>query len=98
MQESIYRLTERSEFDPLGTDKVREIARSIMRAIGDPNMHPMIATRVARAVIERKVSPDEIATLCDTVECKRKAGQLRVPGAYFLQSVRRIFQREEIPW
>jgi hypothetical protein len=98
MSENLYRQTERTESDPLGTDAVRNCARAMMRAVADQKMHPSIPTRVARAVVERKVSPHEIAELCDLIEAKRKAGQLRQPGAYFLVSVRRIFQREEITW
>jgi hypothetical protein len=98
MNENLYRQTERTSTDPLGTEAVRTMARAIMQAVGDPNMHPTIPTKVARAVVERRVLPDEIANLCDTIDAKRKSGQLRKPGAYFLSSVRRIFQREEIPW
>lgn len=93
-----YRATEKTQRDPLGTEAVHDMARAISNAVHDPKMHPSIAIKVARAVVERKVSPNEIAELCDIIKAKRMAGQLRSPGAYFVTSVRRIFQAAEILW
>jgi len=98
MPRNLYRQTERTDADPLGTDAVRKCARAIMRSVGDPEMHPSIPTKVARAVVERKLSPESIAELCDIIEAKRKAGQLEKPGAYFVASIKRLFQRNDIPW
>jgi hypothetical protein len=61
-------------------------------------MHPTIPTKVARALVKRRDLLEEISELLDTVRAKREKGQIHKPGAYFLSSVRRIFQREEIPW
>ncbi len=97
-KQNVYRRTEKSEHDPLGTDAVRECARAIMRAVDDTKMHPSIPTKVARAVVERQISPGEIASLCDIIQAKRKAGELNSPGAYFLSSVRRIFRAADITW
>ena len=94
--QSAYRRTERTEHDPLGTDAVAECARAIMRAVADPAMHPSIPTKVARAVVERSISPDEVAKLCDIIAAKRN--QLNSPGAYFLSSVRRMFRAADLQW
>jgi hypothetical protein len=98
LHESLTRQSERTETDPLGTDAVRNVARAIMRAVGDPKMHHSIPTKVARAVVDRKIGPGELAEVCDIIEAKRKAGQLEKPGAYFLVSMKRLFQRNEVPW
>ena len=98
MAKNLYRQTEKTEADPFGTDAVRTMARAIMRSVGDHDMHPSIPTKVARAIVERKLSPNEVAELCDIIEAKRKAGQLERPGAYFVTSIKRLFQRNDIPW
>lgn len=75
-----------------------QIARHIMHKVGDAKMHPSISMKVARALIDNRVSRSEIDELLDIVERKRETGELRKPGAYFVTSVKRIFQREEVPW
>jgi hypothetical protein len=93
-----YRETESTEADPLGTDAVNTIARKIMVVVGDPTLHRSIPVKVARALVERRVSPNEIAELCDIITAKRASRELERPGAYFITCVKRLFQRHEIPW
>jgi hypothetical protein len=96
--ENLYRQTERTDADPLGTDAVMQMARKIMTVVADPTVHRSIPVKLARAVVERKISPDEVAYMLDTIAAKRMSGELDRPGAYFIVSVKRLFQRHEIPW
>lgn len=98
MGDNLYRQTERTEADPLGTDAVNTMARKIMNIVADPTVHRSIPIRLARAVVERKIPPDDVAYLCDAILAKRTSGELGSPGAYFIVSVKRLFQRYEIPW
>ena len=98
MAENLYRQTERTDADPLGTDAVAKIARKIMVVVGDPTVHRSTPVKLARAVVERRVSPEEVGYMLDTITAKRMSGELDSPGAYFITSVKRLFQRHEIPW
>lgn len=83
---------------PLGTERVEQIAREVLRAVGDPKMHPGVAMRAARAVADGKLETQELTEMLDIIASQRKAGRLRSPGAYFVVSLKRSFQRNEIPW
>lgn len=98
MSAELRRGTYRTEEDPLGTDAVRKVARKILCVVGDARMHPSIAYRAARAFVERRLQPEEIIELCDIIEIKRSRNELNSPGAYFTASLKRLFQRHEIPW
>jgi hypothetical protein len=98
MAEDVHGLTRHTERDPLGTDAVRDLARAIHRAVNDPKMHPKIAMRVARVTWEGLLSRADLKELLDIVETKRRAKQLDSPGAYFVASIKRLFQRNDIPW
>jgi hypothetical protein len=98
MSAEMRRVAFRSESDPLGTDAVRNVARKIMCVVGDARMHPSIAYRAARAAVEHRLSPEELIELCDIIEVKRSRNELNSPGAYFTASLKRLFQRHEIPW
>jgi hypothetical protein len=89
---------DRNDDDPLGSEYVRKIVGAIRADVGDPLMHPSIPTNVARALWERRLSIDEVAELCDIVRTKRLAKELESPGAYFVASIKRMFQRNDIPW
>lgn len=90
--------TENVGGDYLAIDETRTIARQIADAVRDPKMHPTIAMKVARAVATRRISPDELIQILDYVVAKRVAGELRSPGAYFVTSIKRVFQANEVPW
>ena len=77
---------------------VRELAAMVSNRVNDAKMHPSIAWRVARLLVEQKLSRSEIDELLDTVETKRLSGELVSPGAYFVVSIKRIYAREEIAW
>lgn len=83
---------------PLGTERVGLLAREVLRAVGDPKMHPGIAMRAARAVVDGKMETQELTEMLDIIASQRKAGRLRSPGAYFVTSLKRAFQRNEIAW
>ena len=89
---------DRTEDDPLGLTWVRKMAGAIRMDVGDPLMHPSIPAKVARALWEKRLTVDEVAELCDIVRTKRQAGELDSPGAYFVASIKRMFQRHEITW
>lgn len=84
--------------DPLGMDATRSVARSILDAVRDPKMHPSIAMRVARAITDGRLPKSELAEILDIIVALRTSGRVRSPGAYFMTSIKRLFQRNEIPW
>ncbi len=77
---------------------IRRIARHVLEKVGDAKMHHVVAMRVARALVDHKISRAEVDELLDIVEAKRKRGELRSPGAYFVTSIKRIFERAEVIW
>lgn len=99
MAENLHRQSEQTDADPLGTDAVRTVARKLATVVADPTVHPSIFVRVARAVVQRRVSPEEVARLCDTIMAKHRAGEFeKSAGAYFITSVMRMFKRNQVPW
>lgn len=94
----VSRQVELGENHVLGTQQVRNCARELVRAIADKDMHPSIPLRVARAIVERQVSVHSVNEICDHIEAKRMAGELKKPGAYFLSSVRRLFYANGVEW
>lgn len=87
-----------SPTDPIGLDAARTIARQIIEIVRDPKMHHSIPLRVGRAIADRQLNPSELKEILDIVLTQRLAGRLRSPGAYFVTSIKRVFQRNEIPW
>lgn len=82
--------------DPLGTSATRTVAQEIVEVVRDPRMHASIPLKVARAVVERRVSPMEVGEVLEAIEANRST--IRCTGAYFVACVKRIFQRNEVPW
>ena len=76
----------------------RRLARFIFHKVGDDRMHRSIAFKVGTALVESRCSRVELDELLEAVEAKRLSGELDCSGAYFVTSIKRIFQREEIPW
>ena len=83
---------------PIHEDITRQLASLVSNKVNDAKMHPSIAWRVARLLVDQRLSRSEIDELLDTVETKRLSGELVSPGAYFVASIKRIYAREEIPW
>jgi hypothetical protein len=98
--DNIRKLRERSDRagDPIGLDVVTTMARKIMAAVGDPTLHFSIPVRVARAIEQGLLSPQEVGEVCDIIIAKNRNKELERPGAYFITSMKRLFQRHEIPW
>lgn len=88
-----------SEDDELGLRRCRQLARQICDVVRDPAMHPSVPTRAARAVVDGRVDPAELVELLDVIGAMhaRRAFK-KSPGAYFVTSIKRIFQRNEVPW
>ena len=82
--------------DELGLERTKRLARQIMVAVSDPKMHHSIPMKAARAVVDGKVDPAELKELLDIIVAKGRT--INTPGAYFCSSLKRIFQRCEVPW
>lgn len=78
--------------------KIRAYAQSIIADVGDPDMHPSIPTKVARALVDCNLTITEVAEVTAIIRRKREAGQLDKPGAYFLSSMRRLFRKHDLTW
>lgn len=95
----LHDISKPDENDPLATDATTRLARKIMDTIRDPKMHPTIAMKAARAVVDRKLPPTELAEALDSVTTKRASGGFtRSAGAYFVTILKRLFAWHEIPW
>lgn len=94
----LLRQSEPETDNELAIDQTRNLATQIQNAVGDPRMHTSIPTRVARAIVDRQISASELAEILDIVADQRRKGRLRSPGAYFVTSIKRVFQRNEVPW
>lgn len=84
--------------DPLGMDAVRAVARQIADAVRDPDMNPKIPLKIARDFAERKINASELAPLLESIIAGRMTGRINRPGAYFVTSIKRLYQKHEIPW
>ncbi|MCH8923073.1 MAG: hypothetical protein IIA67_08005 [Planctomycetes bacterium] len=99
MVSSIRDIMRQKQEDLVGHEDVtRKLAAWVYFKVGDVNMNRVISDRVARLLQDHLLQRSEIDELLDTVETKRKSGELRKPGAYFVVSLKRIYQREEISW
>jgi hypothetical protein len=55
--------------------------------------------RAARAVVDGKVDPAELIELLDIMSAMHaRRAYKKSPGAYFVTSIKRIFQRNEVAW
>ncbi len=90
------RSTEPQTESPLGVDQTRTLAREIADAVRDPKMHPSIAMKAARAIVDRRISPGELTEVLDHICSHRRT--INSTGAYFCSCLKRIFQRNEVPW
>lgn len=90
---------QQADGDELGIRRCRQLARQICDVVKDPAMHPSVPMRAARAVVDGKVDPAELVELLDIMSAMhaRRAFK-KSPGAYFVTSIKRIFQRNEVPW
>lgn len=85
--------------DELGLRRTRSLARQICDAVRDPAMHPSIPMKAARAVVDGKVDPAELVELLDIIaNMHARRAFKKSAGAYFVTSLKRIFQRCEVPW
>ncbi len=78
--------------------RVKELADEIFREVGDRQMHPSIARRVAEAVINEGLSLGDLRELIAVVQRKRRAGTLRSPGAYFHSAARKLCAKRDVNW
>lgn len=85
-----------SEEITLGVSATRKLAREIADAVRDPKMHPSISMKAARAVVERKLSAEELTQLLNHICSHRRS--IHSTGAYFCSCLKRLFQAEGIPW
>lgn len=90
------RLSQLESIDSLGTDVVRKVAAEIKRTVADPGLFDEVIFKIARAVVERRISPTRVGEICDVVAAKRKT--LKSPGAYFVAAIKSEFAKAEIPW
>ena len=89
-----------SEGDELGIRRCRQLARQKprQRRPGSGNA-PLRADAPPCAVVDGKVDPAELVELLDIMAAMHARHAFKKsPGAYFVTSVKRIFQRNEVPW
>lgn len=93
------RLSELSHLDAIGTDVVMRVVKEIKFYVNDPKMFDSIPRKVARAVVERSISPRRLGEVCDAVVAKRMDGSLRSsPGRYFTVAMKNEFKAAGVPW
>jgi hypothetical protein len=97
------RLSEIDHLDSIGTNAVLRTAREIKRAVGDKGLYDSVVLKVARAMVERKISPTRVGEICDYIAVMRgkppKEGGIRKsPGRYFVAAVKAEFVKGGIRW
>lgn len=98
------RLSEIDHLDSIGTEAVMRTAAEIRRVVADPGLYEWVSLKVARAMVERTISPTRIGEICDVIASKRarraegRDGKPFSPGRYFVAAVMDEFARAGIPW
>jgi hypothetical protein len=91
------RLSELSHLDSVGTDAMHRVADELQRLI--PNLFDSPALKIARAVVDRLITPGLVGEIAAITRKKAKQGELRRSAAeYFVGAIRREFAKAGIPW
>jgi hypothetical protein len=78
--------------------EVEDVADEIRRATNDPTIADVVVRRVAIAAADGMISRGELRRILDVIATKRRSGEIRKPGAYFITSAKDLFRRAGIPW
>ena len=90
-------LGELEHLDSVGTAAIQRVAVELQRTI--PNLLDSPALKIARAVVDRTISPSLVGEIAAITMRKARTGALRAPPAgYFVGAMRREFTRAEIAW
>lgn len=73
-------------------DRRRALELEILEAVQDERLDDRIASKVARAVCEGRVSEHSVQRILSGLAGARQR------GAYFVCSAKRMFDRNELPW
>lgn len=90
------RLSEIDHLDSIGTNAVMRTAAEIRRTVGDPGLFDSVILKVARAMVERRISPTRVGEICDAIVVKRKS--LKSPGKYFVRSIQAEYRKAGLSW
>jgi hypothetical protein len=97
MQTNWTRLSELPHLDAIGTDVVLRVAKELQRFV--PGLFDSVALKVARAMVERTISPTRIGEIVDATVKKHRAGTLRAPAyGYFTAACKREWAKAGVPW
>jgi len=97
------RISEIDHLDSIGTNAVLRTAREIKLAVADKGLYDSVVLKVARAMVERKISPTRIGEICDYIAVQRRkpadAGGIRKsPGRAFVAAVKVVFAEAGVQW
>ncbi|MFO0791935.1 MAG: hypothetical protein U0805_20935 [Pirellulales bacterium] len=101
--QELSRASERKSLDSLDVDRVFVVARELRRYVRAWNVFDEAIVRIARGIVERRVSPVRVAEIIEAtmIRLRLPAGHKhrpRNPGAYFMVSVKKEFERAGFPW
>jgi hypothetical protein len=97
------RISELDHLDSLGVEAVERVAEEIRRSVQDRTLYDSVVLKVARAVVERKISPSRVGEICNAIVAGRKlpkddSRRIRSPSKYFCIAAMQEFKAMGVPW
>lgn len=97
------RAAERESLDSIAVTNTFKLVDEIRRWVKPWGVFDEVTIKVARAIVENRLSPVRVGEIIETIVVRRrrpKADKYYIPnpGSYFVISVKREFQRAGIPW
>lgn len=77
---------------------VDDIADAIRGAVADDRLAYVVVRRVALAAADGMISRSELARQLAYIAEGRRAGTIKVPGAYFVTCAKQLYAAADLPW
>jgi hypothetical protein len=99
----VRRLSELKGLDSLGVDNTMKVASEIRRYVGPWGVWDRTIVKIARLIVERKISPVKVGELIETTLVRLRLPREhkhypKNPGAFFMQSVMNAVAEAGLPW
>lgn len=100
---TLTRKSERRSVDSLDVDKAFAVVAELNRYVGRWGVYEAVQVKIARAIVERKVSPVRVAEIIEATIIRLRLPEghkhrPRNPGAYFVTSVKEELSRNGHAW
>jgi hypothetical protein len=100
---NVTRSSERASLDSIDVDKVLVVAGEIRRYVGQWNVYDQAIVKIARAIVERRISPARVGEIIEATGIRLRLPdghkhKPRNPGAFFMVSIKKELAKNGHHW